>query len=762
MFGLEHWQKSLDRDVPPCSSHVLLDPPMPLVHTPLPSNAGERNLAVLLKTLPDPKLHLWFDIKLPSVRQMDVLLWHEDIGVFVIEVKAVTLDMIEEFGMRECKIRYPSGVKIDSGPHHQALEQQLGLRNYLSPKVRQPYLTSTACWPQISREAWNRRWDNERVCGAFSDSMIFREDLTAGASALRERLAYVRQSPPLGEGAQRMFFHRDEDLQALSRELSPEARPKPAPSDLARLRAVEHAVASGTKKEASPSRQSQIIYSGRPGTGKTFRLLRIAHDHVLAGRKVLFACYNKVLAADLRRMMSHSEQLELADGELDIRDVFEVLKGYASHVGLSLDADGPEEWGELIAEEMNRQGPIKLYDTVLVDEAQDMQDWALRMLASCGGPHASVCVAAGAGQELYGPRSDWLREFGKTARVIRLNRNFRNTRPVYQFAQTFYEARLDSGQIQSVLRRFVSATDEQTVLFDRPEGQPPELRYLDDSKLNELNPASALFAHEQHALMSQEYRRVIEQQLEALRSNADERPMDLLILVPGEDSHQHVWVRGALDQLGPEIEYIDYAVPENRRRLARPTMIRICTFHSARGIEGTRVLVLGLEQIEKAANKEDTDVHNLAYIVLSRALFESVIAIRRIPRLTRVATFVESILSEMRQAGQQPGKSSDPPLLSPIGVELEVEHPPLGVEPDAAQHARFVDLAVAVVSDEPARFEMGEYVWDHAFGFGTITYLVGKGDQVRGTVNFKSHGPKTFTRSENRLRRAYHAAKTDV
>jgi hypothetical protein len=44
-------------------------------------------------------------------------MWHEIAGIFVVEVKAVTLDEIEYFGWQRCKIR---GRDEDSGPQQQA------------------------------------------------------------------------------------------------------------------------------------------------------------------------------------------------------------------------------------------------------------------------------------------------------------------------------------------------------------------------------------------------------------------------------------------------------------------------------------------------------------------------------------------------------------------------------------------------------------------------------------------------------------------
>jgi ATP-dependent exoDNAse (exonuclease V) beta subunit len=236
--------------------------------------------------------------------------------------------------------------------------------------------------------------------------------------------------------------------------------------------------------------------------------------------------------------MSYSEELRLAAGTLEIRDVFELLSEYGTESGISIEAGDADEWGELIAEELRQSRTVPQYDTVLVDEAQDMRGWALALLENLGGSEATVCVAKGTGQELYGDASDWLSQFETSARLRRLNRNFRNTRPVFQLAYTFYETRLNPDKITAALGRFSQKSKQTELLFERPDGQLPMLCYVDESDLRDFHPGDFMYGHRQRELMVREYRRLIEEQLGTLEST--ERPIDLLILVPSERSHSTI------------------------------------------------------------------------------------------------------------------------------------------------------------------------------------------------------------------------------
>jgi len=142
--------------------------------------------------------------------------------------------------------------------------------------------------------------------------------------------------------------------------------------------------------------------------------------------------------------------------------------------------------------------------------------------------------------------------------------------------------------------------------------------------------------------MVSEYVRLLRQQLDRLAG--DERPLDLLILVPSVEGMEQAWALEALNKLG--VPFIDYTADVNRRDIAQPEMVRLCTFHSARGIEGVRVVVFGFERIEQVSDQVGVDFAKLGYIALSRSLFELVIAVRK-GIGTNVIRFLEAVLNQL-------------------------------------------------------------------------------------------------------------------
>ena len=221
---------------------------------------------------------------------------------------------------------------------------------------------------------------------------------------------------------------------------------------------------------------------------------------------------------------------------------------------------------------------------------------------------------------------------------------------MFQVSQVFYEAYTRDAtqeQIQQALRKFKSASTggSQKLLFERKEGQPPVLQYISEDGLEWSEADTVFFAEELNARYLEEYRLAVQRELEAL--GAKERPIDLLILVPRAECREHEIAREALRGLG--VRFIDYCREDNRRNVAQSTMVRLCTYHSARGLEGMRVLVFGIDGIDNLANAIKVTANNLGYIVLSRSLFECSV-LGPPPREKGPVRFLERVL-ELIQPG---------------------------------------------------------------------------------------------------------------
>lgn len=211
----------------------------------------------------------------------------------------------------------------------------------------------------------------------------------------------------------------------------------------------------------------------------------------------------------------------------------------------------------------------------------------------------------------------------------------------------------------------------------------------------------------------------------------DEYPIDLLILVPSRHSQERRWAIEALDTLPDGIEYIDYTHDDNRRRIARRDAVRLCTFHSARGIEGTRVMAFGFESVRDVSERVDTDFANLGYIALSRSLFEFVTIFRYSRRTWPVPMFIERMLKEMRaEEGIKPAS----------GANRKVQ------PPSEAYGLSALETTGESGSREVLRgYRIGHKVKHRRLGNGVVQRLEGSDGDERMVVKFERLGVKSLT-----------------
>ncbi len=636
-----------------------------MIHTDMPKQAGELRFAKRMSQLLDDRAHAWLGVNyLPGVNDIDVLLWHDSIGVFTIEVKSVPLSMIQSFSLATCKIE---GRNLGPSPHAQAQKAELSLRRYLQPSKVKIFNVPTAAFPEISRSDWNSAMaGSAQLSGEWAEKVIFQEDLESGPEALLKRLSYIYSNPPSGSGSDRVFSNNQKTFEDLKRAVSPNNEtPKPIPSDMRRLRELEESVYRETQNRFPAFGSGQLVYTGHPGTGKTFRLLQIGYEHASAGARVLLLCFNKVLAADIRRMLigrgfvNQQLRLDVEPNEsfvLDVADVWDALLQRLGEQGLSgeighdfetnSDSNGFDTRGrdavELLGSVIDE---ISVYDTVLIDETQDFREWQFDLAKLHLKPGGTLLIAHGKGQELY-PVDPEIKTILETFPTQGLRRNFRNTKESFRAAFVAHSSQLDREKIKSSAKRFVNdfSGQDDGLDFERPEGRYPILEPIDMGSVSGEDPSSPFYAAQEMEVLVSHYQQILQDQFKFMDER--HRPIDLLLLVPTEKCIEARAVKTALEAL--KQEYADLTDEKLRRATIPATSVRICTFHSARGIEGHRVVIFGLSQLPRLCEQIGLKKpENLLYVILTRAVFETTIAVRSDEWNDDIVVLIQEIIAHL-------------------------------------------------------------------------------------------------------------------
>ena len=353
-----------------------------------PKHHGENQVYKQLIGQNDNSLYFWSSIEfIPGVNDIDLLIWHEKVGVFVIEIKAIQLEMLKSFGYHSCEI---IGRGIHRSPQNQAYDAMLSLRNYLSPKISKlPFMVATVCWPLISRSQWKINFRHSREIAELSNSMIMSDDLFATSEILEKKLLDIWKTPPIRKGSDYVFKNDREIFTNFLEYLNINAKPQPLKSEKEKLIALEKGIRKELMRAFSPYQSNKAVFKGRPGTGKTFRILQIAIMHAQEGSKVLICCFNQVLSSEFKRILN---LIDLSQKELgyesnlkeniDALDITTFAKRICDDLKISISEDDYDEWGPLITEEIKNSNLIEMYpryDTLLIDESQDFTLWQIEL-----------------------------------------------------------------------------------------------------------------------------------------------------------------------------------------------------------------------------------------------------------------------------------------------------------------------------------------------------------------------------------------------
>lgn len=571
----------------------------------------------------------------PSGSEIDAIVLDPDIGVFCIEVKGMPIEGIHRYTLREINI---AGRKhSEQNPVTQARTGMLNLRNRMADALgrdRLPWLIPTAAFPRITRKEFEDKFLSGTVrdhdLQDHIDGILFKEDLEDGQQ-LRQRLARIYTNPPMGQG-NKYEINRDV-VEALAEALdaSTSVPDDPNPQFTVTLGKPRK---DSIQKYLEPGNRPDTVINGLPGSGKTQALLEIATNHADRGRRVLFACFNKVLATKFRTDLDRLELSPKAHSQIVIADIYDLHK--------TLGDKDDAMYGQF----------DQYFETICVDEAQDLymenskystQD-LLDLVSPYVSPDAEWFFACGRDQELYGTKPPRVAEAEKNPEnVTSLRRTskrphthgFRES----NFSQLAFDYQFNPAKIEQFGKDMLSRIQAIDDLSDS----------LIQHAAKQLKVKRITVGDDAEPQIEQ-YKAHIKQELEAVKALGREN--DLMILTPRKDYYwdraskkneirpddcpENERVREALKELG--VDFLDQVNPDNRRSRLTENKIRFVTVHSSRGLQATRVLLVAPHKLEFEG---ENTTNTAAYIALSRALNGTTVLTVEGEEPSRFQTFVE-------------------------------------------------------------------------------------------------------------------------
>ena len=355
------------------------------------------------------------------------------------------------------------------------------------------------------------------------------------------------------------------------------------PSGLDRTR-MEHIGASLLPRDMTRELgQRLLLLRGRGGTGKTMALLQLAWTaYRERGERCLLLTYNRVLAADLSRLLALLRiPDDVARESIQVRTIVGYLIKLLGDLGFRVDYDNfntsysrskaaaleyldqevllPDDLERLRQKHANAYA----FDLVFIDEGQDWPDDEIRLLETLF-PRTVMTVADGVDQFVRSGRPEWRRGLTRHEyKAIYLDQSLRMKRGLTHFANRV-AARLGLGDWQLQSTGELSGGRIYLVPGD----------FFASDRLGSL--------------------------LEDSRSQGN-APIDALICVPPSDTYD-----GAdgerLSHTGDRLERDGYEVwnavsPTERTSFPRSTgVLRVLQYESCRGAEGWLVLALQFDR----------------------------------------------------------------------------------------------------------------------------------------------------------------------
>lgn len=569
------------------------------------SHATEKAAFEQLQSLDDGHIHLWPSIEATRLHETDLFLIDDAIGAFVIEIKAVPIRFLEQFNADRMTIRNEASKR---SAIKQAQTQLHDLRSYVEGQGRYfPQTVATVLWTKISRREWQQTWANNKQTLDLGNGMLFREDIDSGTEHFRRQLTTLFERPAIRQGYTAGPVPQLA-VQELIDILGNKSADRSDETDQQMLETFERYYREIAQQRAPLGVTSRITLSGVPGSGKTWQLLSIAKYHAENGKNVLFLCYNHVLKTNIEQMVG-SFRKGTDYGTITVHTIFDHigLLNETGNLGCVLQDDAFDAFADDVIQQMFMHDFLwETYDTVLLDEAQDLKHYVGPLLQAITLQNTNIIVGVGTGQNLYLESAPaWLDAFMNESEVCELDQVYRTTAQIFQAAQIVCEAFTSREKIETVAKRVLAGrchglTEEVRAL--RAIGRPPAIRRYKveagpDNKNAEMHIAG------------------MKTQVDAILSELedDEKLSDILFLIPSNKSPTYHALLKALDIL--DVRHIDFTLKENRNTTPKDHQVRISTFHSSRGVEARIVVLLDLDRLA-----ERTRARQQLYIGLTRAV----------------------------------------------------------------------------------------------------------------------------------------------
>jgi hypothetical protein len=638
---------------------------MSISHTPAPEDKpgyyGEYRLGKFLTRVADDELELWFGVNyLANVGEIDVLMCHPRFGAVVVEVKGHNHDQVKSYSRQE--IEYTNNqhghpakqARLNAQRLATWFNDQRGVFGANPPFA--PWAHSIAWWPNMYRSEWNEMFAGQAIAIEDGEVMLFAEDTENGDEHFLSIVTRLRATPLFGGGPiPGAALSNTTAYQAFTGLINAQVqvvRPVPIVGRKPPRTILPTLFDDGNEPQIvsiEPEKLfvEQRVFTGPPGTGKTLRLMREGIKRANAGEDVLFVCFNKTLAAEMRRDFAQKIPA-LSDGKIFATHIYALVR-YLLPAERHFADSAKDYFAHMVAavRKSIEQEPtsVERFDTLLIDESQDLSEDAIQLLRLISKPDSSWFVAYGEGQQLYEPfeAAPTLLDWKKSARERELRRNYRSGTHAFFTNQAFYEfgkaGEVNVDRAKDWASKLIASNVENL--------KSDAANFLDIDFAPAATSSIQVISSERN-MTKELVSDVLTTLMADMVSVMSDAEVNALIIVKGRGSQAYTETLGFLRQKG--LVFFDLVQDANKNEIPTNTAIRIVTHLSARGLSADLAVVFDFDEIPEKNRR------NVTYVLLSRASKKTVVAVRQrfiTDHTTRLVDLANHVRSELLSRGYE-------------------------------------------------------------------------------------------------------------
>ena len=583
-------------------------------------NDGEKLFYCFIENAakPDSKYMCWY---LPDVKgeEPDFILYCEDIGLLIVEVKQWMLNQIQE--MNSHVVRVEGFREHLKNPLKQARDYSITLRNKLKSdgrlvskerqyagKLKVPVSYGVA-FPNIERH----EYEQSPFAKVIEPTLVFLWDdinpdseLTHDTSG-RKLLDLLRKRfPPLFD-----FKLERADRECLREILFPEVRVELPKRKIDKAFDDErHHIKLLDYHQESIARQIDAghrIIIGPSGSGKTLILIHRAlflFKYNPDVKHALFVCFNITLVNYIRRLLA-GKGVPIGPDGIEVMHFFELCSKITRDT-IHYEKEDMDYYNLVVSEASDKVAMCGLkYDLILVDEGQDFSNEMFKVITSLMNKKTNhLMIAIDENQDIYKPKRSW-KDAGIDAkgRLKTLTAVYRNTKQISRLA----------GSLIGLKNSKSISKDCQERIFD------------DTCTMDGPNPEIIRF--EDYSAMAQAVAKLIGMTIEKDNIVLS----DIAVLYTHKDltgitgTTMPELIKDALENLGILSNWVSEDYRSKRSYDITTNSIAISTIHSVKGMDFHFVILAGLDLLEPNENWTEQQVNSLAYVGITRARYRLVI-----------------------------------------------------------------------------------------------------------------------------------------